>query len=94
MSHIIFLEATLVSQPLYSPDTLFNEVQSKCTHLTNQGLWHPSDKTPEEQTLAMVAQQQQQGKGKMASTKKEASMKIETKNKPQNLPLLPTKKEK
>ena len=59
-SHILFLEATMASQPHYLPDTLFNEVQSKYTNLTNQGLWHPSDKTPEEPALAMVAQQQPQ----------------------------------
>ena len=59
-SHVLFPEATMASQPHYLPDTLFNEVQSKYTNLMNQGLWHPSDKTPEEQTLAMVAQQQPQ----------------------------------
>ena len=60
ISHILFLKATTASQPHYLPDTLFNEVQSKYTNLTNQGLWHPSSKTLEEQTLAMVAQQQPQ----------------------------------
>ena len=92
-SHILFLESTVVSQLNYLPNILFNEVQSIYTNLTNQGLWHPSDKTLEEQALAMVAQQQQQGKGKMAPPKKEASTKPETKNKPKNLPSLPTKKE-
>ena len=29
------------------------------SNLLNQGLWHPSDKTPGEQTLAMVGQQHQ-----------------------------------
>ena len=57
--HILFLEATIASNAGYLPDTLFNEVQSKYTNLSNQGYWCPSDKTPEEQTLAMVAQQQQ-----------------------------------
>ena len=52
----------VASTPAYSPDNLFNKTQSKYTNLTNQGLWHPSDKTPEEQTLAMVAQQQDQNK--------------------------------
>ena len=67
---ILFLEVTVVSQPNYLPDTLFNVVQSKYSNLTNQGLWHPSDKTPEEQTLAMVAQQQQQGKAKKLHPRK------------------------
>ena len=92
-SHILFLEASVASQLNYLPDTLFNEVQSKYTNLTNQGLWYPSDKTPEEQTLAMVAQQEQQRKGKKAPPKKETSTKPETKNMPKNFPLLPTKKE-
>ena len=61
-SRILFLEATVASNPTYKSDTLFNETQSKFTNLLNQGLWHPSDKTPEEQTLAMVAQQHQQTK--------------------------------
>ena len=62
-THILFLESTVASTPGYSPETLFNETQAKYTTLLNQGLWKPSDKTPEEQTLAMVAQQQQVKKG-------------------------------
>ena len=34
-SHILFLEATVASNAGYLPDTLFNEVQSKYTHLSN-----------------------------------------------------------
>ena len=45
--------------PCYTPETLFNKTQAKYTTLLNQGLWRPSNKTPEEQTLTMVAQQQQ-----------------------------------
>ena len=59
MTHILFLESTVASTPGYTPETLFNETQAKYMTLLNQGLWKPSDKTPEEQTLAMVAQQQQ-----------------------------------
>ena len=62
-THILFLESTVASTPGYTPETLFNETQAKYTTLLNQGLWKPSDKTPEEQTLAMVAQQQQVKKG-------------------------------
>ena len=62
-THILFLESTIASTPGYTPETLFNETQAKYTTLLNQGLWKPSDKTPEEQTLAMVAQQQQVKKG-------------------------------
>ena len=58
-THILFLESTVASTPGYTPETLFNETQAKYMTLLNQGLWKPSDKTPEEQTLAMVAQQQQ-----------------------------------
>ena len=60
--HMLFMEAQMASTPTYLPDTLFNEAQSKYTTLLNQGLWRPSDKTPEEQMLAMVAQQAQQNK--------------------------------
>ena len=60
--HMLFMEAQMASIPTYLPDTLFNEAQSKYTTLLNQGLWHPSDKTPEEQMLAMVAQQAQHNK--------------------------------
>ena len=56
MTHILFLESTVASTPGYTPETLFNETQAKYMTLLNQGLWKPSDKTPEEQTLAMVAQ--------------------------------------
>ena len=56
-THILFLESTVASTPGYTPETLFNEMQAKYTTLLNQGLWWPSDKTPKEQTLAMVAQQ-------------------------------------
>ena len=55
-THILFLESTVASTPGYTPETLFNETQVKYITLLNQGLWRPSDKTPEEQTLAMVAQ--------------------------------------
>ena len=79
-SHILFLEATVASNAGYLLDTLFNEVQSKYTNLSNQGLWRPSDKTPEEQTLAMVAQQQQNPKG-LSSSKKESSSKSSSKDK-------------
>ena len=65
----------------YLPDTLFNEVQSKYTNLSNQGLWRPSDKTPEEQTLAMVAQQQQNKPKGSSSPKKESTYKSPSKDK-------------
>ena len=68
-THILFLESTVASTPGYTPETLFNEIQAKYTTLLNQGLWKPSDKTPEEQTLAMVAQQQQAKKGSNNPTK-------------------------
>ena len=55
-THILFLESTVASTPGYTPETLFNETQAKYTTLLNQGLWRPSNKTLEEQTLAMVAQ--------------------------------------
>ena len=80
-SHILFLEATVASNAGYLPDTLFNEVQSKYTNLSNQGLWHPSDKTPEEQTLAMVAQQQQNKPKGSSSPKKESASKSPSKDK-------------
>ena len=80
-SHILFLEATVASNAGYLPDTLFNEVQSKYTNLSNQGLWRPSDKTPEEQTLAMVAQQQQTKPKSSSSSKKESSSKSSSKDK-------------
>ena len=68
-THILFLESTEASTPGYTPETLFNKTQAKYTTLLNQGLWWPSDKTPEEQTLAMVAQQQQAKKSSNNSTK-------------------------
>ena len=75
VAHMLFMEVQVASTPTYMPDTLFNEAQSRYTTLWNQGLWHPSHKSPEEQTLAMVVQQQQQhnkknqvsGKPKMSS---------------------------
>ena len=80
-SHILFLEATVARNAGYLPDTLFNEVQSKYTNLSNQGLWRPSDKTPEEQTVAMVAQQQQNKPKGSSSLKKESSSKSSSKDK-------------
>ena len=68
-THILFLESMVASTPGYMPETLSNETQAKYTTLLNQGLWRPSDKTPEEQTLAMVAQQQQTKKSSNNSTK-------------------------
>ena len=62
-TYILFLESTIASTPGYTPETLFNETQAKYTTLLKQCLWKPSNKTPEEQTLAMVAQQQQVKKG-------------------------------
>ena len=72
-THILFLESTVASTPGYTPETLFNETQAKYTTLLNQGLWKPSDKTPEEQTLAMVAQQQQAKKNPNNQTKAKPS---------------------
>ena len=80
-SHILFLEATIASNAGYLPDTLFNEVQSKYTNLSNQGLWHPSDKAPEEQALAMVARQQQNKPKGLLSPKKESTSKSPSKDK-------------
>ena len=71
--HILFLESTVASTQGYTPETLFNEMQAKYSTLLNQGLWKPSDKTPEEQTLAMVAQQQQAKKGSNNPTKSKPS---------------------
>ena len=72
-THILFLESTVASTPGYTLETLFNETQAKYTTLLNQGLWKPSDKTPEEQTLAMVAQQQQAKKSPNNPTKSKPS---------------------
>ena len=72
-THILFLESTVASTPGYTPETLFNETQAKYTTLLNQGLWKPSDMTPEEQTLAMVAQQQQAKKSPKNPTKSKPS---------------------
>ena len=80
-SHILFLEATIASNAGCLLDTLLNEVQSKYTNLSNQGLWRPSDKTPEEQTLAMVAPQQQNKSKASFSPKKESSSKSPSKDK-------------
>ena len=68
-THIFFLESTVASTPGYTPETLFNETQAKYSTLLNQGLWKLSDKSPEEQTLAMVAQQQHVKKGSNNPTK-------------------------
>ena len=72
-THILFLESTIARTPGYTPENLFNETQAKYTTLLNQGLWKPSDKTPEEQTLAMVAQQQQIKKSPNNATKSKPS---------------------
>ena len=80
-SHILFFEATVASNAGYLPDTLFNEVQSKYTNLSNQGLWRPSDKTPEEKPLAIVAQQQQNKPKGSLSPKKESTSKSPSKDK-------------
>ena len=47
--------------------------------LLNQGLWKPSNKTPEEQTLAMVAQQQQAKNSPNNPTKPKPSSRQSTK---------------
>ena len=73
MTHILFLESTVASTPGYTPESLFNETQAKNKTLLNQGLWKPSDKSPEEQTLAMVAQQQQAKKSPNNPTKSKPS---------------------
>ena len=65
-THILFLESTVASIPGYTPETLFNETQAKYTTLLNH--W-ASNKTLEEQTLAMFAQQQQTKKSLYNSTK-------------------------
>ena len=80
-SYILFLEATIASNAGYLLDTLFNEVQSKYTNLSNQSLWHPSDKTPEEQSLAMVAQQQLNKPKGLSSAKKESASKSPSRTK-------------
>ena len=67
--HILFLESTVASTTGYTSETLFNKTQAKCTTLLNQGLWRPSNKTLEEQTLAMVAQQQKAKKSANNATK-------------------------
>ena len=72
-THILFLESTVANTPGYTPKTLFNETQAKYTTLLNQGLWGPSNKTPDEQTLAMVAQQQQTKKSSNNSTKSKSN---------------------
>ena len=73
MTHILFLESTVASTPGYTPETLFNETQAKYKTLLNQGLWKPSDKPPEEQTVAMVAQHQQAKKSPNNPTKSKPS---------------------
>ena len=57
----------------YTPETFFNDSQAKYTTLLNQGLWWLSNKTPEEQTLAMVAQQQQTKESSNNSTKSKSN---------------------
>ena len=79
-THIIFLESTVASTPGYTPETLFNETQAKYTTLLNQGLWKPSNKTPEEQTLAIAAQQQQAKKSPNNPTKSKPTSGQSSKN--------------
>ncbi|KAL7565343.1 hypothetical protein ACA910_013565 [Epithemia clementina (nom. ined.)] len=55
-SKMLFLENTAAGDLTYSPDTLFNDTQSHYQTLVDSNLWRPSDKSPEEQAIAMAAQ--------------------------------------
>ena len=64
-SKILFLENLFSLTPNMNPESLFTETNSHYARLLNEGLWKPSDCSPEEQAIAMAANQkntQQPGK--------------------------------
>ncbi|KAL7561437.1 hypothetical protein ACA910_009293 [Epithemia clementina (nom. ined.)] len=68
-SKLLFLENVAASTPNYSPDTLFNKVQSHHQTLVDSNLWRPSDRSPEEQAIAMAANKKEEQKGKNNQTR-------------------------
>jgi hypothetical protein len=69
------LENSVSSDRSYQPDQLFTEVENHAATLRNQGLWKLSDRSLEEQALAMLSQKKQNGKQQHSSTKSNSTNK-------------------
>jgi hypothetical protein len=77
-SKILMLENTVSMDPTYTPETLYADVEAHYDKLLADHLWKPSERSPEEQIVAMTAlkkqgqgkqQQQQSQKGKQGKGK-------------------------
>jgi hypothetical protein len=55
-SYIMHLENSVGANLAYTPDQLYSEVENRHNKLVDQGLWKPTDRSPEEQAIAMIAQ--------------------------------------
>ena len=62
-----------------TPDDLFNDLERLVTDLSTRGLWKPSDRSPEEQILAMAAlkkqddEKEKKGKGKKGNDRRRSN---------------------
>jgi hypothetical protein len=75
-SYLMHLENTVGTNTTYTPEQLYTDVENHHSKLVNQGVWKPSDRSPEEQAVAMIAQ------GKAATTTPKTDDKSKTGNKP------------
>ena len=55
ITRILFLENKMTSDPSYHPEDLYNDSELQFNKLLDDGQWKPSDKSPEEQAIAMAA---------------------------------------
>lgn len=69
ITKILYLNAAISANPTDSPDTLYNEMLSLYQCLNDLGIWHPSNHSPEEQVVAIVAKQKEEKSTNQSFTK-------------------------
>ena len=74
-SKLLFLENANAANADYTPEDLFRDTEEYFCKLSDEGRWRPSDKTPEETAMAMVATQKKGGGDDKDSDKKKGDKK-------------------
>ena len=79
-SKILFLENLYSLTPNMNPESLFTETNTQYSKLLNEGLWKPSDRSPEEQAIAMAASQNKTQSGRPSTNDRYKSKKKNSSN--------------
>jgi hypothetical protein len=73
-TRILFLENQMASTPGYNTSRLYTDVEEHYKKLVSDGLWKPSDKSPEEQALSMMSSTKRKGGSTKTNTNSDSRL--------------------